>query len=128
MELRVFVVEDVPAVVENVAGLLSAMGGMRLVGKAGSETEANAWLDSNPGGWDVAVIDLVLDQGTGLGVIRHARTVHAAGAVAVLSAFLNRRVRAHCQKLGVDAVFSKTEFDALAHWLHARGSGPGTSL
>jgi DNA-binding NarL/FixJ family response regulator len=120
MDLRVFLVEDVPLVAQSLGELLPAIGGMRLVGDAASEADAKAWMDSHRGEWDVILVDLMLLEGTGLGVIRHAKAHHAASKVAVLSGFLSPRVRAHCQSLGVDAIFSKSEFDVLAQWLHAQ--------
>lgn len=116
MPLRVFLVEDFPHMHLLMNELLSCLGGT-IVGRARTEAEANLWLDEHPGEWDVAVIDLVLDQGSGIGVVAHCKAQPRGGKVAVFSSFATPGVRKHCLKLGADAVFDKTETAPLIEWL-----------
>jgi DNA-binding NarL/FixJ family response regulator len=109
MDVRVFLVEDLRSTQGLLKEFFSSLGGFRVVATARAEAEAYFWLDENPGGWDLAVVDLVLEQGTGIGVIRHARSIPAAGRVAVFSSYASPGVRAHCLKLGADAVFDKSD-------------------
>ena len=44
---------------------------MKIVGEAETESDALALLGG--GGWDAAILDLQLRQGTGLGVLKHLR-------------------------------------------------------
>ena len=73
MTVRVFLVEDMKHVQALVGELLESLGDFRLVHATATEAEAKLWLSENPGAWDLAVVDLVLDQGTGMAVIPRAR-------------------------------------------------------
>lgn len=109
MEVRVFLVEDLKSTQGLINDLFLALGGFRIAATVTTEAEANLWLEENPNGWDLAVIDLVLDQGTGMGVIARAKALPVAGRVAVLSSYASPGVRKHCLRLGADAVFDKGE-------------------
>ena len=111
MTVRVFLVEDMKHVQALVGELLAGLGDFRLVHATGTEAEAKLWLAENPGAWDLAVVDLVLDQGTGMAVIPRARAAAEAegGRVIVFSDYASDGIRRHCEKLGADAVFLKSE-------------------
>lgn len=85
----------------------------------------------------MAIVDLFLRQGSGLGVLAACRTRRPGQKMVVLSNYATPDVRMRCAQLGVDAVFDKSnEIDALvdycvqhsspAHGLEA-GSGGGLS-
>lgn len=128
MDLRVFLVEDLQRMRGLLGELFDSMGGLRVVAAAGTEAEANLWLDEHPGEWDIAVIDLVLEQGAGMNVIRRCRADPAGGQVVVFSSYATPGVRQHCLDLGADAVFDKTETSGFISWLHdlldRENSGP----
>jgi two-component system OmpR family response regulator len=108
--VRVFLVEDMKHMQAVVTDLLSAIGDFRVVGTAATEAEAKLWLIENPGAWDLAVVDLVLDQGSGIAVVPRAKDVrHDEGHVVVFSDYASGGIRAHCEKLGANAVFLKSE-------------------
>jgi len=111
VSVRVFLVEDMKQVQGVMEDLLASLGDFKLVGATRTEAEAKLWLQENPAGWDLAIIDLVLDQGTGMGVIPRARD--AAGQeganIVVFSDYASDGIRKHCLKLGADAVFLKTQ-------------------
>ena len=65
MTIRVFLVEDMKHVQGVLADLLASIGDFRLVHTTATEAEAKLWLSEHPGGWDLAVIDLVLEQAQG---------------------------------------------------------------
>lgn len=109
MEIRVFLVEDLRSTQRLMDELFSSLGSFRLAAKAQTEAEALLWLEENPAGWDVAVIDLVLEQGTGMGIIGRAKAQPTAGKVVVFSSYASEGVRKHCLRLGADAVFDKSE-------------------
>lgn len=109
MELRVFVVEDLQRMRGLLDELFSSLGGIRVVGSKATEAEAKLWLEENHGAWDVAVIDLVLDQGAGMNLIRLSKELPGAGKVVVFSSFATPGVRRHCLELGADAVFDKSD-------------------
>ena len=116
MELRVFLVEDLQRMRSLLEDLFSSMGGLTIVGSTSTEAEAKLWLEEHPGGWDLAVIDLVLDQGAGMEVIRRCRSDPAGGKVVVFSSYATPAVRQHCLDLGADAVFDKGQTAEFIAW------------
>ena len=127
VELRVFLVEDLQRMRGLLADLFTSMGGV-VVGSASTEAEARLWLDEHRNEWDVVVIDLVLEQGSGMEVIRSCRASPGAGKVVVFSSYATPGVRQHCIELGADAVFDKSETSAFITWLNdlaaRENSGP----
>jgi DNA-binding NarL/FixJ family response regulator len=109
--VRVFLVEDMKQVQTVLAELLASIGDFRLVNATTTEAEARHWLSEHPGGWDLAVVDLVLDQGSGMGVIPGAREAAGrhGGRVVVFSDYASDGIRNHCLRLGADAVFLKSQ-------------------
>ena len=128
MDLRVFLVEDLQRMRGLLGDLFESIGGFQVVANASTEAEANLWLDDHPGGWDVAVVDLVLEQGAGMNVIRRCRSDPAGGRVIVFSSYATPGVRQHCLDLGADAVFDKSETTGFIKWFndleHRENSGP----
>ncbi|MDB5856724.1 MAG: putative response regulator, CheY [Ramlibacter sp.] len=126
--MRVFVVEDIQRMRGLLNDLFSSMGGFRVVAAASTEAEANLWLDDHQGGWDLAIVDLVLDQGAGMNVIRRCKADPNGGSIAVFSSYATPGVRQHCIDLGADEVFDKSETGRFIAWcgdLGAReNSGP----
>lgn len=117
MELRAFLVEDSATGRALLEELFASVGRIRVVASAVSEAQAREWLQAHPGEWDLVVVDLVLEQGSGLGVIRTARESPPRRPVVVFSAYGTPGMREHCLKLGADAAFDKTELPALRNWL-----------
>lgn len=95
------------------ADLLGTLESFRVVGTASTEAEANLWLDDHPDGWDLAIVDLMLDQGSGMSVLARCNAQPGRGRIVVFSGYASPAIRGHCLKLGADAVFDKTETDQL---------------
>lgn len=123
MSIRVFLVEDMKQVQGVLADLLATIGDFRLVGATATEAEAKLWLSENPNGWDLAVIDLVLEQGSGMAVIPRAReAAEANGAsVIVFSDYASEGIHSHCLRLGADAVFLKSQVQDLMDYCSELG-------
>lgn len=118
MASRVFLVEDLRSMQTLLADLFATIGGLEIVDVCTTEAEAKLWLDEHPGAWDLAIIDLVLAQGSGMGVVSHARRTAAVGAkVAVFSGYASPGIRAHCKALGADAIFEKSDTGEFIRWL-----------
>jgi DNA-binding NarL/FixJ family response regulator len=110
VSVRVFLVEDMVHMQGIVSDLLAGVGDFRLVGASATEAEAKLWLTEHVGAWDLSIIDLVLDQGSGMGVVAHARqTSPDSGKVVVFSDYASDGIRDHCLRLGADAVFMKSQ-------------------
>jgi DNA-binding NarL/FixJ family response regulator len=115
---RAFIADDAPDVRESLALLLEHEGFV-VVGTANTEYEAVDWVLRNPGGWDLAIVDLLLQDGSGFNVLRHFKASDRPGRVVVYSGFVTDVIRAQCQKLGADAVISKTDVLQLQQVLDA---------
>ena len=125
MAHRLFIAEDNPHAVDSLVELLQALGGMDVVGTAGSELSAADWLLSRPDAWDVLITDLMLlPGGTGFGLIRHARSLGNGHKVVVFSDFVTPVVAERCKELGADAVFAKVELEQLLAYLRALDDAP----
>jgi DNA-binding NarL/FixJ family response regulator len=109
MDVRVFLVEDLSPMRGVLADLFGQLPGFRIVDSAATEAEANLWLQEHAGEWDLAVVDLVLEQGSGMGVVGRCGELPVRGSVVVLSSYATPAVREHCLKLGAEAVFDKSQ-------------------
>lgn len=110
MTVRVFLVEDLARMRGLLEDLFSHLrDDVSVVGTAATEAEALAWLANHPGGWDLAIVDLILEQGSGMGVISRCKSSPRPGKIVVFSSYATPGVRQHCLKLGADAVFDKSD-------------------
>ena len=117
MRLKTYIVEDNPTIRENLIGTLEELASINSVGTAESENEGKAWLAANPNNWDLAIVDLFLKQGSGLGILASCRDRPSRQKVVVLSNYATVDIRQRCAQLGVDAVFDKSnEIDALVEY------------
>jgi two-component system OmpR family response regulator len=112
--LRTYIVEDNPTIRENLIATLEELANIQSVGSAETENDGKAWLTEHPLDWDMAIIDLFLKQGSGLGILHACKDRTALQKVVVLSNYATPDIRKRCAQLGVDAVFDKSnEIDAL---------------
>jgi two-component system OmpR family response regulator len=117
VRLKTYIVEDNPTIRENLIGTLEELAGIDAVGTAETEDEGKAWLAENRSDWDLAIVDLFLKQGSGLGVLAACRDRPSTQKVVVLSNYATADIRQRCAQLGVDAVFDKSnEIDALVDY------------
>jgi two-component system OmpR family response regulator len=107
MTIRVLLVEDDRRVHGVVADLLASIGDLKPVSTFTTEAEANLWVQENRGAWDLAVIDLILDAGTGMGVLSKVCESAPGGKAVVLSNYVSPAIQKHCMALGANAVFHK---------------------
>ncbi len=128
MDLRTYIVEDNATIRENLIGTLEELASIKALGWAETEGEAKSWLAGNAGQWDLAIVDLFLKKGTGLGVVKACRYRSPAQKMVVLSNHVSREIRSRCAQLGVDAVFDKTtELDALMQYCVSASENLGKS-
>lgn len=127
MQLRTYIVEDNATIRENLIGALEELASISALGWAESEGEATQWLAQHGQAWDLAIVDLFLKQGSGLGVLEAARSRSPEQRVVVLSNYATTDMRKRCMQLGADAVFDKSnEIDALVEYciLQSEGTRP----
>ena len=114
MKLRTYLVEDNPTIRENLIATREELADVEAVGIAETESAGTDWLQQNPDAWDLAIVDLFLRQGSGLGVLTACRERQPHQKIVVLSNYATPDIRSRCAQLGVDAVFDKSnEIDAL---------------
>jgi len=112
--LQTYIVEDNLTIRENLIGTLEELTCTTVVGFAETEDHARAWLLHADNKWDLAIVDLFLKQGSGLGVLQACRSRSPTQKVVVLSNYATPDIRRRCAEFGVDAVFDKSnEIDAL---------------
>ena len=112
--LRTYIVEDNATIRENLIATLEELASITPVGSAETESEGKAWLVANGTQWDLAIVDLFLKQGSGLGILTACKDRSDRQKVVVLSNYATPDIRKRCHQLGADAVFDKSnEIDAL---------------
>jgi len=108
MPFKTYLVEDNPVIRENLTGFLEDIADAVVIAHASGEDEAVNWLRQHRDAWDVAIVDLFLGQGNGLGVIDACRQRRANQKVVVLSNYATPDMRARSKALGADAFFDKS--------------------
>lgn len=117
MRLKTYIVEDNPTIRENLIATLEELAFVEAVGTSETENEGKLWLTEHLDEWQLAIVDLFLKQGSGLGVLAACRDRDPAQKVVVLSNYATTDIRQRCAQLGVDAVFDKSnEIDALVDY------------
>ena len=121
MALNVFLVEDSAAQCAYLTQVLTAEAGVVVVGIAETEQQAVSWLDHHAGQWDIALVDLFLGDGTGVGVIAHCQNRRPGQSVLVMTNHArDDQLLHHCRRLGADAVYHKaTQLDSLVAYCKA---------
>jgi two-component system, OmpR family, response regulator len=121
VQLRTYIVEDNPTIRDSLIGALEELASIRPLGWAETENDAKHWLAAHAREWDLAIVDLFLKQGSGLGVLEACRTRQPGQRVIVLSNYATTDMRERCSDLGADAVFDKSkEIDALVEYCIAQ--------
>jgi two-component system OmpR family response regulator len=115
--LTVFMVEDSAPLRETFAELLATLPGFALAGMAGSEAQADQWLEDNDDAWNVAIVDLMLKGGSGFNLIPRLKAGGPGRTVIVYSGFVTPEVRQRCLALGADAVFQKSGTEGMLQYL-----------
>lgn len=115
-KMRLMIVDDTPIVRERLRDTIHAMGRYTIVGEAGSPAEAVAVHGrEHP---DVIILDMKLQNGTGLDVLQRIRKQDQHVCIIVWTNFPYERYRTISKALGADFFFWKaTEYDQLLETL-----------
>ena len=117
MILKTYLVEDNPTIRDNLIATLEELAHVDAIGCSDNENEGKEWLLDNSDQWDLAILDLFLKQGSGLGVLAACKDRKSTQKIVVLSNYATADIRQRCLQLGVDAVFDKSnEIDALVEY------------
>jgi DNA-binding NarL/FixJ family response regulator len=113
MPLRTILIEDSETIRENLIPTLAEMADALVIETAETASEAIAALDRHKQDWDLAIVDLFLKEGSGLGVLRAAQDRSPHQHMVVLTNYPTPEIRRRCRDLGADGVFDKsTELEA----------------
>ncbi|MES2887234.1 MAG: response regulator [Pseudomonadota bacterium] len=113
-DLRAFIVEDSPVIRDNLIAALEEMVPLKVVGFAENEIDAVRWLSDKNNACDLAIIDIFLRAGSGLGVLRSLKAYNVGIERVVLTNYASVDIRRQCLQLGASRVFDKSnEIDAL---------------
>ena len=115
--LKTYLVEDNPTIRDNLIATLEELAYVNTVGFSDNEDDGKEWLLDDSVQWDLAILDLFLKQGSGLGVLAACKDRRPSQKIVVLSNYATADIRHRCLQLGVDAVFDKSnEIDALVEY------------
>jgi DNA-binding NarL/FixJ family response regulator len=127
--LKIYLVEDSSVIRENLIDALHESAPIEIVGCAEDERSAVAWFSDAGNDCDVAIVDIFLKGGSGLGVLKALAANPDAPPRIVLSNHATPEIRVKCRELGAAKVFDKSnELDEMLGWLsrYAR-SGRGAA-
>ena len=114
MALITYLAEDNQIILENLIDTLEEIADVKVAAHAVTQAEASRWLEVQDGKWHLAIVDLFLKEGSGLGVLAGCRNRESYQKVVVLTNYATAEIRIRAAELGADAVFDKsTELDAL---------------
>jgi two-component system, OmpR family, response regulator len=106
--LITYLVEDNQTILDNLIATLEEIASVKVVGHAATESEAKRWLTLHDGYWQLAVVDMFLQEGSGLGVLAGCRQREPYQKVVVLTNYATADIRRRSMALGADAVFDKS--------------------
>lgn len=122
--LKAYIVEDSPVILDSLIALLEEMVPVTVVGTADNEPDAVAWLSNADNHYDLAIVDIFLKRGSGLGVLRALHDKVPERCVVVLSNYATDDMRRTCKQLGADRVFDKSnDIDALVQYCDRLANG-----
>ena len=106
--LRVVIIEDSAIIRMRLAEALLEIPNLKIIGEV--ETEADAMRLLGASGWDAAILDLQLRQGTGLGVLKRLRAGGRpeSSRVIVFTNYAFPQYRDRSLSLGADYFFDKS--------------------
>lgn len=108
MPLITYLAEDNETIAQNLIETLQEICSVQVTGLGATQAEATEWLKSHDGHWDLAIIDLFLKEGSGLGVLAGCRNRLPNQKVVVLTNYATDEIHRRARELCADAVFDKS--------------------
>ena len=121
--LKILLVEDSADLQALLRAMLSEIPDVEVIAIADGEAEAVRFLES--AGVDLAIVDLELQEGSGLGFLKKTDQVLTKGGlkVVVFSNYSNLVIRHRCLSLGAHAFFDKSfQIDELLSYVQQEAS------
>lgn len=112
----VLIVEDSRNMQAALCDLLRSIG-CQVVGTVGSELAAVEWMLQHRSEWRLAVLDLMLEDGSGFGVLGRLHREFPDRTIVVFSEFATPAIKEKCVALGASAAFLKSELKEFVDFL-----------
>ncbi len=126
--LKTYLVEDSPLILQNLIATLEELSPVSVVASTDNESSAVAWLTENGAQVDLAIIDIFLKSGSGVGVLRRVNDLSLGCKMVVLTNFASTDMRKKCLALGAARVFDKSnDIDALIDYCNQLAAGQPTT-
>lgn len=119
--MNILIVEDSAIMLKNLQSMLSDIPGVAVIGHAVDESGAIECINAlRP---DAVTLDLWLETGSGIDVLKYIKKHHARIKVVVLTNCTNEVYAKYCMRIGADHFFDKSyhllQFsDVLREWAH----------
>jgi DNA-binding NarL/FixJ family response regulator len=115
--MRVLLVEDDKRLQLDLAQAIAAMADGEIVKITDTSGSAIKWLDENPYGWDLAIVDMFLAEGHGFDVLRQCRKSLPHQRAVMLSNYGHPPVADYAKQAGADRFFDKSfDLEALVEY------------
>jgi DNA-binding NarL/FixJ family response regulator len=115
--VRTFLIEDSPLIRQNLIGMLEELAPVQVVGAAATESDAVRQLSAGEPECELVIVDIVLAQGTGFGVLGEPAVRRPGRQFVVLSNYANSEVSRRALQLGAQRVFDKSnDLEALVDY------------
>ncbi|MCP5283158.1 MAG: response regulator [Rhodoferax sp.] len=112
--LRIYLVGDNMEMNGHLANRLERHAHIKIVATARDEAGAMQWLAQRHNDADLVIVDIFLEAGSGLGLLRRSQRTPHGRQLVVLSNFVGGGLRHTCMALGAAQVFDKsTGIDSL---------------
>lgn len=112
--LITYLAEDNATILENLIESLREIADVKVTAHSATQAESTRWLDTHDGTWHLAIVDLFLKEGSGMGILAGCRNREWYQKVVILTNYATPEIRQRAAELGADAVFDKsTELDKL---------------
>jgi two-component system, OmpR family, response regulator len=129
--LKTFLVEDSPVIRQNLVATLEELAPVQVVGQAETQDDAIDRLQNEFGDCALVIVDVVLRQGTGLGVLQQSKLHTPGRSFVVLTNYATAEISQRSLAFGAARVFDKSnDIDALIDYCHqlAASSEPPAAL
>ena len=111
--LRAILVEDRQIIHDTLVPALAELANTEVVSWATTAEQAKLAVAKWHGRWQLIIVDLFLETGSGLEVLSHVRDRDPTQIAFVLSNYATAEMRRRCKELGADDIFDKsTEIDS----------------
>lgn len=102
MALKTLLIEDNETIRTNLIPALEELGNLKILGIGVTERGAVQLMEQFAASWQIVVVDLFLEQGSGLGVLKACANRLCYQKAFVLTNYPTAEMRRRCKELGAD--------------------------